>query len=404
MLYNHLRKAVCVSLSLAVMCGAFTGFAAYEEEETAIDDIAVVEETEESDGEVAIVPEEVVTDEVSIDPALGTDDDEGDELPIVPEGVTPITVAGKALALEGRVEINFYMQIPQEFINKDGAKIVVNDSYEGTDTEYAVSDIPTVVRSGVTYYFLKFPVAAKQLRKTLTVTAVYGNDELYPMVDAAGHLMPNGLVYSAQTYVDNKVSDSNAKLVRLVKCLSEYGSCAQVYFNYELDTIPEHFDDITAEIAGVTASDLERYASTKTDSSAGSNFSYKGTSLNLEDVTMIYFNFGFLNGAGVSNFKYYVDSGNGFEEVTTASTGAIRLEPVPGSAYYRVAVDNIAAKNLNKMFTLKVTDLAGTELYNISYSALSYAYSKVNSDKQALADTVKSMYLYYLAATAYFSN
>ncbi len=404
MLYNHLRKAVCVSLSLAMMCGALTGFASYEEEDTAIDDITVVEETEESDGEAAIVPEEVVTDEVSIDPALGTDDDEGDELPIIPEGETPITVGGKSLALEGSVKVNFYLQIPQEFTNKTGAKIVVEDSYDGSVTDYDVADIPTVVRSGVTYHHLSFSIAVKELRRTFTVTPIYEDDRIYPMVDSKGVLLTDGLVYSAQTYINNKVTDDNANLVRLVKCLSEYGSCAQTYFNFQTETIPAHYDDIVADIANVTASDLQAYASVKEDTSEGSDFSYGGTSLNLEDVTMINFNFTFKNDAEVSDFKYYVDSGNGYEEVTS-STGLIRIEPNPArSGYYRVVIDNIAAKNLNKMYTLKVTDLSGTTLYTISYSALSYAYSKIDSDKQALVDTVKSMYLYHLAAVDYFNN
>ena len=302
MLYNHLRKAVCVSLSLAMMCGVFTGFTAYEEEETAIDDIAVVEETEESDGEVAIVPEEVVTDAVSIDPALGTDDDEGDELPIVPEGDTPITLSAHTIATEGLIVLNFKLILPDEFMADvaNGAKILINGVEQ---------DIANAPHDGARLVF-SYAVPAAEIFDTVTLETLRGNGDGYPMVDKNGVLIGSTFDYSVQSYIEyaRAAASGNQKLMDLVNYLSEYGNYAVDAFHHETTgTVPAKDPDIAAQIDSITKTSSEITALAPVVNDDGTQaLTYDVSTLELQSGTNINHYFKIATGADINDYKFIV--------------------------------------------------------------------------------------------------
>ena len=406
MLNVHLRKAVCASLSLAMLCGAFTGFAVYEEEDTAIDDIAIVEETEESDEEVAVMSEEIVeSEEASIEPALAsTDDDEGDELPLIIDGVNPVVVDSKSLALNGYIVVNFYLDLPEEFLSKDNARIIIKC---GDDSEeYAANE---AVKGSDGLYIFSYGVASGQMRDTVTLTAVCGSDnKAYPMVDNKDVYLPDGCDYSVQTYIDNMINKygenpNYTKLISLLRYMNEYGSYAQVQFNYKPTEHPDFDTDIKTEMDGVSAADLSQYANT-TVKNGDTKISYGGSSVVLESATELKFYFSLKNGATVDDYTFTVDG----QEITTATTGDIRLVLNP-SGEYSIDIKNIAVAQLDKMYTISVVEKSsGTEKFNIKYCVLSYAYNKVNKYEQGtetnmdLINAVRSMYLYHVAAKAFF--
>ena len=64
---------------------------------------------------------------------------------------------------------------------------------------------------------------------------------------------------------------------------------------------------------------------------------------------------------------------------------------------------NIAAKDLDKVYTVTVSSASG-KIVTVKASALSYAYNVLNAEDAPakLVDLVKGLYLYNQAANAYF--
>ena len=60
----------------------------------------------------------------------------------------------------------------------------------------------------------------------------------------------------------------------------------------------------------------------------------------------------------------------------------------------------IAAKNMNKVFTVKVTKGGEGDL-SVTYSVLTYLYNMQNNNR--VGDLCKTMYDYHVKAKAYFS-
>ena len=94
----------------------------------------------------------------------------------------------------------------------------------------------------------------------------------------------------------------------------------------------------------------------------------------------------------INNYTFTVD---GSEVAPTAAA----------DGRYQINIGNIAAKDLDKMYTVTVTDSAGNS-QSIRYGALSYAYSKLNSSSsgESIRNLSKCLYLYNQAANTYFND
>ena len=314
---------------------------------------------------------------------------------------TPVRVASRSLALQGYILINYYLDLPQEFIDAEGAQIIIGD------TTYSVSDA-NLSTDGL--YIFSYGVASGQMRDIVTLKSVYGNDQLYPMIDNDGNDVTSGSDYSVQTYIDRMISkyaDNSAytKLITLLRYMNEYGSYAQVQFNYNPTEHPDFDADIKAEMDAVSADRLEQYKNT-TVKNGDDKISYGGSSVVLESATEMRFYFSLKNGATIDDYTFTVDG----REITTTTTGDIRLVLNPNGEY-SIEIKNIAVAQMDKMYTISVVEKSsGTEKFNIEYCVLSYAYNKVNKYEQGtetnvdLINAVRSMYLYHVAAEDFFGD
>ena len=290
---------------------------------------------------------------------------------------------GCSLSLEGDIAINFMLVIPAEVFADPGAYVTLND-----DTTLPIAGAKIVVKDGITMYEFKYRVAAKEMGKDVVLHAFDGEGERLTLQLYFGgkDLTENGYHYSVQRYILLAIrSSTDAELIALMKAMSDYGSKAQMLFGYDT----EHAADIynPEAIDEVTLDDLKPYRR-RTEKTGRMGIVYTSANLTLESET-------------TARLFFTVNEGTIGDYSFTVNGKAV--EPVERSEGYAIELKNIAAKELDTMYTVEVSDAEGVCL-TVRYSALSYAYLVLNtpSAKPALVETVKALYLYNQAAKAYF--
>ena len=113
----------------------------------------------------------------------------------------------------------------------------------------------------------------------------------------------------------------------------------------------------------------------------------KSLSLGLETETEIYVLFTLASGVSIDD--------------VTIKLGDATLETVEAGGNYYVVIKNVAAKNIDEVYTLTVTYGENTATYSISAQCyISAAFTEVQT---AYNDLLKAIQLYNVAANAYFA-
>ena len=302
--------------------------------------------------------------------AKGTDPETYDLVKVAVSGLKAI---GAALALEGRIIIRIGTE-PIENSTIEYVTLTIN----GRTRKVAFNEAD--INSGNTKLF-NMPVYAKEMDDNVVLKAFDANDNQLKILR-----MENGewievdeYTYSVKRYIANTPANANYK--KLVDTMGVYGDYAKYYFQnpHGTTSMPDGYP-----LTPISASDLNAYAAV-TNGSLG-NVKYAGGALALEDGTYIR--------------VFFTGDVDGY----TFSCNGVELEPVAYSSYHYVTIDNIAAKELDTVYTVEVTD--GTNTYSVRYSALTYVRSVLsnNSNPQTLKDVVTALYWYNQEANEYFPN
>lgn len=291
----------------------------------------------------------------------------------------PVIVVGKSLTLDGKIALNFYLDLPEYVLSDPDACVVI-----GSET-FPVSDAATRDLRGETSYHFSVKVKFAQLTEARTLRVLDGNGDLYRLVDLDNNdLTGTGLVYCAQDYIEAiRQNPPDDGVLKVVDALSDVGSLAQAQFNYNVDLRV----DVVGDLSAVTAADLEAYKPTL-ETAEDSQVKYYGSSLLLQDVTTLrhYFK---LNSGAIEDYSFTLEG----EAVTPTEKGG----------YYYIDICNIVAKDLDKGFRVEVS-YDGSVVIKLDYSALSYAYGQISVGRTSvLTDLAKAVYLYGTAADEYFT-
>lgn len=275
---------------------------------------------------------------------------------------------GYTLILDGPVKLNFYVKLPEAVMADPTA--VVKFTHGDKTIEIPVTEGKPETKTDEDGYSFSYELYAKNM--TDTVVAEVLNEE--------GALCEPA-TYSVQTYCKNKLEKSdNAYLIGLCKALLNYGSAAQVVFNYNPDNLANAIlDEADRNLPDVDAS---AYAIQKIGSEPG--ISFLGATLMLDSEVSIRMYYELEEGANIEDYTFTI---NGEEvEVQKNATG------------YYVKTAPIAAKNLDDMFEFSVGGLT------VKYGALSYVNAKLTSPKPEMVYLAKALYAYNAAAETYFTN
>ena len=294
--------------------------------------------------------------------------------------LTGAEVYGSSVSLKGDIALNFYLIIPNELKGDEGAYVTIGAE------KFLIKDATTRKVGEDTLYQFTVKMNAKQMNDEVTLQVFNGANEVYKLFNhTTGEDVTEGYVYSVQTYIEKTIATStDEKLVALVKAMSDYGSLAQAFMEYNVDNRAE----VQGDLSSVTLDAVTKYKSTVTEGTA-TGLTYKGGSLVLKSTTAI---------------RLYFELNEGEIGDYTFKVGKKAVTPVETADGWMIEIANISAKDLDKFYTVTVSSSAGT-IVTVKYCGLSYVYTVLNggSDDAKLIDLAKGIYLYNQAADAYFS-
>jgi len=214
------------------------------------------------------------------------------------------------------------------------------------------------------------------------------NDNVSVVIKRGDAVIKEG-EYSVKGYCDKKLginSDASDKLKALCRSTLIYGAEAQKAFNYNTDNLP--IEGYEVELRKTTVPDsLKPVRDVQCTSVEKVTYS-----LSLEYKTELNFYFEPVEGVSASGLTVSVDG----TDINLDSTGDITLELINGRL--SLSITGISAKDLNKIFVIRVSDGSATSTY--TYSALTYAYAR--QDKPSAQGIARAIYNYHLSALDYF--
>ena len=230
---------------------------------------------------------------------------------------------------------------------------------------------------------------------------LWADDEtLITLKDKNGYISMGWYPFSVDNYrglVQSSTSmDAEKKrlLLDMLFYMMEYGKYAQAYFDYNDGNIDYH--GIASKIDSINKGTLSGYIDSVSGVS-GSGIEYRSSSLDLKSCTCLslFFN---LSGKSINDFTYWVDG----QRVDLGSSGSDYSVGMDGDRV-RLVIDNIKSAEIGEQHNIVVKNSQGQVVVQLDVSALGYAYKVLDkSSDDELRNLMKAMYLYYLAAKAYF--
>lgn len=289
------------------------------------------------------------------------------------------SVIGYTLTLDGKIGVNFYMELSDEIASSATAYMhfILPD---GSTCDVPVSDAKECIIDGKTYYVFSCYVAAYEM-----------TSDIYAQIKE-GEL--SGTLYSFTIreyaeYIINNPSDYTEGDVAFAKALLKYGAAAQTYFEVEADDLAnKNLDDTDKAITELTAEDLASFA--KEPISKEGIGSFIGFNLALGSETSLRAYFELWDGVNINDVVFTVKG--------------VIVKAERAGDYYRIAADNIKAFDLDDDITFTAT--IGDEVLTFECSAMSYCHSvliKETSDNYpaTLKTLLSAMRAYQLASEIY---
>ena len=289
-----------------------------------------------------------------------------------------VSLYGRSITLKDNIDVNYYMEMSDSVFEHDA---YLEFKIGGQTYKINAYDAAEVNENGKILYKFSCPVNAAQMSDTIETRIVIDNNT------------EQEYSYSVKEYATELLSKSNeypAETVKLVKALLNYGTAAQNFFKYNTDK-PANGILSDADKA-VDAADFDAYkAVIKADSANGQNdgLSYYGSSLICKSEMTVRHYFILDNGSDINNYKFsYIDA-DGYEVSLTpkkASDGGV----------YCVDISGIMACSLNKNYVCRVTGMDSSQIIELDYGPLSYAYSVANSkdSSKELKNLMNALYMY----------
>ncbi len=279
------------------------------------------------------------------------------------EPAQDVSLTGRSLTLDGKIGINFYMELSNAVTADENAYMqftLPNGAIEKINVNTAYSD-----KDGC-YKFTCY-VAAKEMTcdvKAQIVTSLgnIGNEYSYCVKDYANYILAHG--------------DSYEAVIPVINSMLNYGGYTQTYFNYNADNLANAGVKTTVN----TNADLSSFnILNRTGEQEG--ITCVGASLLLETDTTIRYYFKVDGGIDVSEY--------GFK----ATTG-------PFDSNYYCEVKGIAAHKLGEANVLTIGGLM------VTYSPMNYSYTVTTSTSYSasLKNLCYAMYEYYEAAKTYYNS
>ena len=301
--------------------------------------------------------------------------------------VTGEKLVGYSLSMKGNIEVNYYVDLPQELLTDETA--VFEISLPNGTTESIAVNAAEKTSSG---YKVSCPVAAKEMTDSVEMRVVTD--------DQAGEIY----TYSVKGYAEYVLEHQDqaaysAETIAAVKSMLNYGASAQEFFGYHVDRLAnEGLSEEDKTIEGDINFEPYRY-SLETNASV-TGIAYYGSSLLLRSETAVRNYFELEDGHDLSEYQFAVAVGSG--EAQPVQPKAIRLG---GQNCCYVEIDQINAKDLDQDLTVTIRkkDQSDAGGITLKYGVFSYAdaVAQMTNPDEKLVQVTRALYRYWEKAKAY---
>lgn len=289
---------------------------------------------------------------------------------------------GYTLSMDGSINMNFYMNLPDNIVNDTGAYMEFTMP-DGNVSKVKMSD---AAKTSDGLYVFSHGISAKQMADKVSARIVSNGvkGEVY--------------TYSVRQYADTVLNASEGtyteEAVAAVRAMLNYGAAAQQYFGYNTDNLansvmPEA-DRIMDDVA------FETYKGKLINSDAIEGISYYGSSLVLQADTTLRNYYEIKDGYSVTDYEFYIKGLDGNKKY---------LEPKEAdSSLYYIDISNVKAYELGDTYDIYVSKKSDgdTEML-VEYGAFVYARNVYKyTDDELLKNLMKALYHYNNAAIEYF--
>ena len=299
------------------------------------------------------------------------------------------TVNSVNLSLDGTINLNFLVSLPEEFVNGSGNSVELKA--EGANTSTVYSDLNSMMPDSSGSYKFTISLPASQTGDNVTVKLISGGED-YTLMSADGvDCTHDGFGYSVQRYITKAKSyyNSDRDLINLLDRLSEYGYLSQIVFGHRAEGVTV---DKTA-INAVRTSDLAEFATVIVDSDEDDGLSFYGSSMTLRSKISLNLYFD-ANGVDISGFTFRIGGGT--------------VTPVKvSSRLYKITVEDLTPSDLGSFMSINVYS-GNQAVISVSFAPLGYCYSAmIQYEKRdatisdSLYDIVRSLYTLYNAVRLY---
>ena len=307
----------------------------------------------------------------------------------------PVKMHYAKAALDGKLGLAFFVEIPEWLQNKAGAYVTFEQN--GETKSKSVADIVAAGANSDGLYRVVTYMPAAYYRENVTLRFFYGKGVPVTMQGAASgtDLTANGINYTLQKYAASIMANGSGSEKALAKAMDDYCTAAQINFGYATagTTLT-----LSNEINNVTAEELEEYKAVKVgERTAKISGISLGASFDNANTIKIGLTFAG-SGKKPASVKYYVSEDGTFDNAV-----ATTLHGTKAKGYY-LSVSNIPAANLDKNYTFFIVDEATNQTYSITCSVYTYVRATAFSSNAStdLQNMVKALYLYGRAAKSYF--
>lgn len=285
--------------------------------------------------------------------------------------VSPSRLVGMTLSLDGKINFNFYVN--SDNMLSEEAYVTFVLPKDGTQT---VRKTDAVVTSNGLKFTCQVP--AKEMADTIVATLYDGGEAM--------DTQSVSIRDYAEVIIENTSNlEEYTAATPLVKSMLHYGAYAQKLFNYNVEDLANK--NYTADDTVQSVSQTELSGFSKERQGKDGLGVLAGATLVLESETTLRMFFQFEAEADLTDLKFTVD---GIEQSYEIS-----------GIYYVVDIENIAACDLDKDFTVIVS--AGSNSFEAACSAMTFCYNAlINSSNVDLQNVAKALYLYNVNAKAYF--
>ena len=287
-------------------------------------------------------------------------------------------LVGHSLTLDGSVGVNFYMELSSE-VRSDSSAYMEFTLPGGKTSTVKVSEAPTEVISGTTYYKFKCQVNATAMTDTITaqIKSTVGNSKVYE--------------YTVKEYADYLFEHQGentefAKAAALIEAMVNYGSYAQIYAGYNTEKLA------VGDVNNLKSLDDVGISEYYEPSIYETKVQFAGANLSLLSTTTLRMYFQLIDvEANEVLFGYQGQS----------------LEMKQSGDYYYVELVGIPASKLDDEFRIDVLD--GSTNFVVTYTPMAYCTSVVTrptteTRTESLKNLIKALVLYNRAADAYISE